>query len=478
MYCHRRLRTAGRSNCCTPRSWKGGGLSLPALVLSAALVTLGACTVAAADIKQTDLFRRIKTAIEAMPAISTHDHLNTFDALPGRVDTERGHGMTLPSLWAASYYNWIHRLSRWPSSGSFDDWWERGQFTFRDARATSFYRYMLPAFQDLYGVDFDTINKEQARDLNEQIFDNYRDPKWIEEVVIDRANIELMFVDPFWARLKIERNYKFAVPVLNVSRLIEASHPDRCQNPLDGPYYYADAWEMEIDTFDQFLAVVDEIFKRARAADAICLKSTQAYERSLRYEQVSRERAAAAYGKLPQNVTAQQQRDFEDFMFWHICQLSVRYDLPFQIHTGQARIQGSNPMLLVDAIAANPQTKFILFHGGYPWIGETGVIAMRHQNVWIDSTWLPTLSYSMAKRAFQEWLECVPSNRIMWGADSVLPEGIYGATVFTRECLAEALAEKVERGELREEHAIFIGRQIMRGNALELFPRLQRMLWR
>jgi predicted TIM-barrel fold metal-dependent hydrolase len=165
-------------------------------------------------------------------------------------------------------------------------------------------------------------------------------------------------------------------------------------------------------------------------------------------------------------------------MFWHVCRLSAKYDLPFQIHTGQARVQGSNPILLVDAIEANPDTKFVLFHGGYPWIGETAVIAMRHKNVWIDSCWLPTLSYTMAKRAYQEWLEAVPSDRILWGADTVNAEGIYAATEFTRQCLAEALAEKVARSELLEEHAARIGRQVMRDNALKLFPKLQRMLWR
>ena len=107
-------------------------------------------------------------------------------------------------------------------------------------------------------------------------------------------------------------------------------------------------------------------------------------------------------------------------------------------------------MLLVDLIQANPNTKFILFHGGFPWVGETAVIGMKCRNVWIDSVWLPTLSYTMAKRAYQEWLESMPSDRIMWGADTVQAEGIYGATEFTRQCLAEALAEKVERGELHD----------------------------
>ena len=192
---------------------------------------------------------------------------------------------------------------------------------------------------------------------------------------------------------------------------------------------------------------------------------------------MSKEEAATVYGKPNDNTSDEEQRRFEDFMFWHICRLSAKYELPFQVHTGDARIQGSNPMLLVDVIEANPETKFVLFHGGYPWIGETGAIAMKHHNVWIDSCWLPTLSYTMAKRAYLEWLEAVPSDRIMWGADTVDAEGIYAATQFTRQCLAEALAEKLLRGELTESHALRIGQQILRDNALKLFPRLNRMLW-
>jgi predicted TIM-barrel fold metal-dependent hydrolase len=111
-------------------------------------------------------------------------------------------------------------------------------------------------------------------------------------------------------------------------------------------------------------------------------------------------------------------------------------------------------------------------------VSETAAIGMRHRNVWIDSVWMPTLSYTMAKRAYQEWLEAMPSDRILWGADTVQAEGIYAATEFTRQCLAEALAEKVERGQLREEHAARIGRQILRENALALFPKLKRQLWR
>src|SRR5581483_9885033 len=71
-----------------------------------------------------------------------------------------------------------------------------------------------------------------------------------------------------------------------------------------------------------------------------------------------------------------------------------------------------------------------------------------------------------------------PSSRIMWGTDCNHAEGIYGATEFTRRCLAEVLAERRERGELTEEHARRIGKQILRDNALTLFPQLKERLWK
>ena len=104
---------------------------------------------------------------------------------------------------------------------------------------------------------------------------------------------------------------------------------------------------------------------------------------------------------------------------------------------------------------------------------------MRHgSHTWINSCWLPTLSYTTAKRAYHEWLEIVPSDRIMWGADCVHAEGVYATTRLTRHCLAEVLAEKVDRGEISEDRARRIGKQILRDNALKLFPKLKGRLWK
>ena len=446
------------------------------------LVVLQICvlfsTVSADDVKTTDVYTRIKAGIDAVSAINTHDHLMPFEKIGNRNRTDRGEGMTLRSIWAGSYFPWIHSLEPWPKDGSFDTWWSTAQHNFANAKATGFYRYLLPAFQDLYGVDFDTITPKQARRLNDRIFENYKTDKWLREVITERANIELMVIDAYWARLDFTTNYPFTVALCNVTSAVRGFHPSEFSDPLDNPYEFARRHNIKVNSLDDYLAVLERILISAKKGKAICLKSTLAYNRTLRFENLSKERASAVFGRPRKELTGGEIRDFEDFIMWRLVELSAKHDLPFQIHTGQARIQGSNPMLLVDMIQENPKTKFILFHGGFPWVGETGVIAMRFRNVWIDSVWLPTLSYTMARRAYKEWLEAVPSNRIMWGSDTGTAEGIYGATVFTRQCLAEALAEKVIRKELNEKDALRIGRQVMRENALELFPQLKERLWR
>jgi len=430
------------------------------------------------DVKQTASYRKIKAHLDATPAIDTHDHLPPFDRIAGRVETPSGRGMTLHSLWQSSYYTWFNPLTSWPQSGQFADWWPRAQHDFDNARATSFYRYQLPAFTDLYGIDFETITDDQAATLNDRIFEHYRDPAWIYEVLTERANIELVVMDPYWNRLGFDVEYPFAVPTINVTTFIRGIHPSDFTNPNDSPYQFAASHNLKLESLDDYITVIERIMAHGKTVGAVCLKTTTAYERTIDFANTSKDRAEKAWGRPRSQSTPEDIKAFQDYVMWRIVELCAKLDLPFQIHTGHARIQGSNPMLLADLIAAHPKTKFILFHGGYPWIGETGAIATRHRNVWIDSVWLPTISYTMGKRAYQEWLEVVGSNRILWGADAHHAEGIYAATEYTRRCLAEALAEKVERAELREDHALRIGTQILRDNALELFPSLKQKLWK
>ena len=425
----------------------------------------------------------IKAFLDKVPAIDTHDHLWEWEELPGWRETEDGtRVMNLASIWQNSYLSWFRAVPGWQPREKFTAWWERAKPGFADVRAMSVYRYTLPALKDLYGVDFEGITDAQAMALNERITANYRDQRWLYEVITERANIEVVLNDPYWEPFDFESHYGFVANVLRLNPLFRGFHPSEFAVTKGGrkesPYDFAASKGIKIESFDDYLTFVERVFVLAKEAGLVGLKHTLAYQRTLDFEKVTKEQAAAAFGHPSKDLKPEQVKAFEDFMMWHLCELSAKHGMPFQIHTGHARIQGSNPMLLVDLIAANPKTTFILFHGGFPWIGESGAIAARMPNVYLDSVWLPTLSQTMAKRAFHEWLDVMPSNRILWGADCNHAEGIYGATEFTRRCLAEVLTERIDRNELTDEHAKRIGKQILRDNALKLFPQLNDRLWK
>ncbi|MBN1589248.1 MAG: amidohydrolase family protein [Pirellulales bacterium] len=449
-------------------------------LLILALVFMPALSTQAGDVKDTDVYARLKKQLDAVPAIDTHSHLGGPGNMKHFVEHafrgEQPKDCALRRVWNTSYFTWGHNLAPWPADHRFDTWWTAAQADFNNSRARSAYRAMLPIFQDLYNVDFESLTLEQARELNTRMEKNLMDPDWADEVIRKRANTELIVVDSFVMPRQVRGHHPFAVSACNVRWLINGFHPSEFSRfPAEDPYAFAAQHKMPVESLDDYVAVVDRILAESKKAGAICLKSQTAYDRTLQFDRVAKHRAEEAFGKPRNELKWGQVKAFQDYLFWRLAELSAKHELPFQIHTGHAYIQGSNPMNLVDLIQANRKTKFILFHGGFPWVGETGMIALRCPNVWVDSVWMPVLSYTMGKRAYKEWLDMFSSNRIMWGSDLFTVEGTYGTTMYTRQCITEALAEKVVAKELREEDALRIGRQILRENALEIFPSLRKL---
>ena len=120
---------------------------------------LAQCVRAEAPSK-TDVYHRLKMRFDKVRAIDTHDHLRAFNKIADRVDTTEGRGFNLYSIWAHSYLTRTTSITPWPADGRFETWWKSARHNFNDARATSFYRYLLPAFRDLYGV------KSSSRNIN------------------------------------------------------------------------------------------------------------------------------------------------------------------------------------------------------------------------------------------------------------------------------------------------------------------------
>ena len=241
--------------------------------------------------RDTATYQRIKSFLDSVPIIDTHDHLQPFDQLPPYVETERGRGINLYGIWARSYYGaHYRRLAPWKPGQPFAEWWSRAKHDFDDARALSPYRYLLPAFQDLYGIDFDSITDEQAARLDQRIFENYRDQKWLYQVITERANIELMLNDRYWAPLDFKIYHPFEVIIFNVGFLLNGFHPSEFKEPSSDPYRFGRERGIDVESLDDYLLVMERAFQTVREHGAVGLKLHTA--RSLRFENVEKERAA------------------------------------------------------------------------------------------------------------------------------------------------------------------------------------------
>ena len=148
--------------------------------------------------------------------------------------------------------------------------------------------------------------------------------------------------------------------------------------------------------------------------------------------------------------------------------------MPVQIHTGllaggKNTLANSNPLHLSNIFLEFPQVQFDVFHGAFPFMGEIGSLALMFPNVYLDTCWLPLISYASFKKAFGEWLCYVPAGKFLWGGDCASAEGVYGAVYMMQRGLAEVLAEKIEEGVMDEDYALYVARSFLHDNAAKLF---------
>ncbi len=91
---------------------------------------------------------------------------------------------------------------------------------------------------------------------------------------------------------------------------------------------------------------------------------------------------------------------------WYVNKCTEQ-NLPLQIHTGYLagnwkKLENGRPFKLDNLFLKYRDTKFILFHGGYPWYSEVGALAKNFPNVYLDIVWLPQISREAAVDASRE----------------------------------------------------------------------------
>jgi uncharacterized protein len=418
----------------------------------------------------TKSFKAIHEAIQNAPVIDAHDHIwpmNRFES-----------PMTVSSLFKHSYLAWSMRLSDGSPNGmairpapAFEDnSWEALQAIIKKVNLSSFYWTLLRGLAELYELPGNELTKDSWEKLSLKLEENYRNPAWMSQV-LDRANIKAVIYDLHFEPGNWETPEPRLFPSLKISSSLAAFHPEALDfegyNLIRDWASYFDIW---VDSLKDLEDLIEKVLDKNIQAGAHSLKSPIAYERSLAIGPGSREKASQIFGTPEDRISLEDRLAFGDYIIRYYLEQARERNLVFQVHTGMARLNDSNPMLLTTVLGQYPDVIFDLFHGGYPWMHEIGGLAKNYPNVRLNLAWLPQISIDAAVSTLKEWLQVIPQNdRIVWGGDCWTMEEMFGALLAGKHVIARALADFADEGYIGIDDAILTARNILFQNGIDIY---------
>jgi len=316
--------------------------------------------------------------------------------------------------------------------------------------------------QAIHGMEGEIIDDSNWEQLNDVIRRAYRDPEWPMKVIREKTHIQWAIddVDGF----NMDRS--LFLPSFKIDYLLGGGTPAGREliNEVD---------EVRLHTFDEYLQFLDGKLSQVKAMGAVALKTVTPYYRGYDYDAVSSEDARRAFAAKGEQSAAHR-KAVEDFAFHFIIGKAIQLGLPIQVHTGilawnTTFLPHCNPTALNPLFLKYPACRFVLFHGGYPYADELGILVKTFPNVYLDLCWMPWISQTMTRHFLEIWLELVPVNKFMWGGDAHRAECVHGHWLVAQQVVCEALSEKAVRGVLREQDAARIAAGIFRDNARTFF---------
>ena len=438
------------------------------LFLSLTFVTSILSQVSITDEPKSGFEERITSAVNEIRIIDTHEHLATEEK---RLESKDKIDFTylfrhyakadLISASNNSNKGLIELI--YESEYPLLDRWKLLQPYYKAMRSTGYGRVPLIAARDLYGVS--DINESTIDELTSKMREANK-PGLYEYVLKDKAKIDLSIQD--MGRQNFDQKYYRRVERFSQFTMISSGAEIRD---------FSAQYDMPVNNMSDYLKLLRERFEAGVNSGMVGVKTAVAYERILKFENVSKEKGEEVFNSFLNNSTVSSEdiKAVHDYLIHRLLDLVDEFDLPLQIHTGLHAgngnvITNSKPTHLTNLFFEYPDIDFILFHAGYPYGGELGTLAKNFPNVFIDMCWTYVISPSYSERYLHEWIETVPVNKIMgFGGDYSFVEAVYAHSVMARQIIAKVLIEKVRSKYLTENEAIDIAKMILRENALRIF---------
>jgi hypothetical protein len=401
-------------------------------------------------------YARISETIADMHVVDTHEHTYPQELLACR-------NPSISDVFEGAYIFWIAK-----PPAKRDDFKSLAE-SVREISGSAFYKSCSIAIKDIYGMDIDPPSEEAFSEASKLIREAYKSNYWTRRVFKESSLIDNVLWDPYWDIWRENFDTELFKPVFRINSLLFGYRRDARDHNGNSPYVFEDYLNLKVETFENYMGLVDKVLDEAKRRGYVALKSALAYDRPILFEEVEENEAKKVFEKKGLGLTSRDIRLFQDFILHYILTKASELGFPVQFHTGLAIIEGSSPMNLVNIIRKYSNVNFILFHGGYPWIRETAAVAMSFRNVYIDFCWLPIISPSACRLLLREVVELGLSSRAMWGGDCWVAEATYGALKLFKNLLSEVLSRMVGRSYLKFNEALEIASRILSENAVQTF---------
>ncbi|MAG35521.1 MAG: hypothetical protein CL878_04650 [Dehalococcoidia bacterium] len=352
---------------------------------------------------------------------------------------------------------------------SDEERWQRFKHTLDRGRNVSYYRHNIATYQGIFDFADDDLTDDNWSALNERIKEWTARPDWYDDVTRTKCNLVTQIRNVPWyedwepeyftATLRME-------PAIRDGSLLAAAQRAPFEAHMNREFRTTASLKQGLADY------IDGYAQRG----AIGIKLAHAYNRTLETEDVPEHEVEAIWQRAlrGEEMSAADVRAFQDHIIWWLAGLCTDESLIFQIHTGMQgnwdHIPDSNPLHLLPMIRAHRNTRFDLFHAGYPYSRELGVLGKHYPNVWLNMCWMYLISMAGSRQILSEWIDLVPHYRLLgFGSDLTWPETIYGHLSMARSCIADVLAEKVEHDFLSKSVAIDLARGLMHDSPMAFY---------
>jgi len=354
---------------------------------------------------------------------------------------------------------------------SMEDKWKIVKPYWRLTSLTNMGRTLMRVARDVYGVD--DINDKTIPELL-AAFREMNKPGLYEKLIRQKGKI-LVCIQDSGPRIDDSRYF------VNIDRL-DRFIGVRCMEDLKALKDYG-GWD--INTIDDLERAMEQYFNTAVKRPVVGIKCALAYYQPLDFPKATKQQAETDLEQikqtsfppemLPMVPHGKENRYLTNYMIRKALKLVEQSGLPFVIHTGYLEglgnfLSNANPEKLTPLFREFPNVRFVLYHAGYPFWREAGILAKTYKNVYLDMCFIHVLSEHVYRVLLSEYLELlVPNKLFAFGADYKTVECTYVQQAVVRRAVMEVMQEKIDRGFYNLDEACFVAQRILRDNAVEFY---------